>query len=297
MADGKPAPAPAPARCSKEGATEALEGLPDGPGDTGRLFAGTSGFSYADWVGPVYPPGTRKSDFLSHYSLLFNSVEINYTYYRMPTLATMSSLVDKSQGRICFTAKLTGLFTHERSAQPDDATRFLEAMRPLTERRLLGCLLAQFPGSFRPHPKAGDQIVRLREMFGEVPLVVEVRHRAWSHPRFFEFLRANDLGFCCVDQPALKELVPPLEEVTSATAYLRFHGRNADKWWKHDRPEERYDYRYENREMAQWVPRVKRMLGQCDQLFVFFNNHFEGKAVDNARQFLVLLSGGESALY
>jgi uncharacterized protein YecE (DUF72 family) len=256
----------------------------------GEIYIGTSGFSYADWDGHFYPEGTKKADYLLHYSKFFRTVEINYSYYTLPTAKSMALMLDKSNGTVRFAVKLTRVFTHERTGGPQEVSRFLAAVEPLARAGVLGCLLAQFPGSFRPTAEAGRQIEQVASWFGEHPLVVEVRHASWGHPRFFEFLRERGVGFCCVDEPQLPGLLPPTEHVTSPTAYVRFHGRNAAKWWRHERPEERYDYLYSEAELAEWVPRIRRMAAAARETFVFFNNHFEGKAVANAVTLAEMLS-------
>lgn len=256
----------------------------------GRTFVGTSGFSYADWVGHFYPQGTRKADFLEYYGRHFDTLEINYTYYRMPTRATMASLVEKSGGGLRFSVKLTDVFTHSLSGGEREAREFARALDPLVGHDLLGCLLAQFPYSFKPGPNSYRHLGRLSTWFPDLPVVVEVRNARWISQDFFGFLKDNGLGFCNVDQPTLKGLLPPLNVVTSSVAYARFHGRNSDKWWQHERPEQRYDYLYSKEELLPWVPKLNAMSDRAEELYVFFNNHFEGKAVQNAGELAELLN-------
>jgi len=256
-----------------------------------NVLVGTSGYSYPDWVGPVYPVGTKKTDYLKLYAERFNAVEVNFTYYRMPTRATLSAMADKAEGRLRFAVKLTDVFTHARTASQAEVIEFLRAVEPLADRGVLGCLLAQFPWSFRPSAEAREHLRRLRAEFNAHPLVVEVRNRAWVSMDFFSLLKDIGAGFCCVDEPQIQGLLPPLEVVTAPVAYLRFHGRNAAKWWKHERPEERYDYRYSPDELAPWIPRIRRMQKNAAETYVFFNNHFEGKAVANATDLMKMLEG------
>ncbi len=253
------------------------------------VHLGASGFSYADWVGPFYPPGTKKEEFLAYYSQQFGALEINYTYYRLPTPDTMTRLLEKSGGRLRFAVKLTDLFTHGRRYEPADVIAFCKAMEPLAEAGVLGCLLAQFPHSFKPTRTQWAYLKELMAQFKAFPLVTEFRHSAWIKESFFEWLRERQIGFCCVDEPRLPGLLPPMDTVTSPVGYVRFHGRNEAKWWTHQRPEERYDYRYSARELAQWLPRLQKMTTEAEELYVFFNNHFEGKATDNARELLAML--------
>jgi len=255
-----------------------------------ELYVGTSGFSYQDWLGHFYPEGTKKADFLAYYSGHFKALEVNYTYYRLPTRRTMASLVEKSGGSVRFSVKLTNVFTHERTGGKAEAKQFVDAVEPMADTGVLGCLLAQFPYSFKPSADNYACIARLHDWFEPNPLAVEVRNRGWVSERFFEFLKETGIGFCCVDEPRLPGLLPDLKVVTSDIGYVRFHGRNRAKWWQHDRPEERYDYLYSEAELSSWVSGLLRMSGVCRELFVFFNNHFEGKAVANAVQMRELLA-------
>ncbi len=258
--------------------------------DHATVHIGASGFSYADWVGPFYPPGTRKTDFLGYYAQHFGTLEINYTYYRLPTPSTMKRLIEKSGGGLRFSVKLTDLFTHRRQYLQSDVVAFARAMEPLAEAGVLGCLLAQFPHSFKPTRPEWKFLKELLRQFQSFPIVTEFRHAAWVEPAFFDWLREHQIGFCCVDEPRLPGLLPPLDTVTSPIGYVRFHGRNNDKWWKHDRPEERYDYRYSTEELREWLPRLNNMTAGSEELYVFFNNHFEGKAIDNAQELLKMLA-------
>ena len=154
----------------------------------------------------------------------------------------------------------------------------------------LGCILAQFPSSFRATPGNRDYLKLLRERLNNLPVVVEFRHVGWVSLATFDLLREMNLGFCCVDQPRLESLLPPIVQVTSTLAYVRFHGRNYAKWWKHKEAWERYDYSYSMKELREWAPRIQRMSEEAETTFVFANNHWQGQAVDTARQLRMLLA-------
>jgi len=78
--------------------------------------------------------------------------------------------------------------------------------------------------------------------------------------------------------------LPPLAEVTSPTGYIRFHGRNAAKWWEHEYAYERYDYTYSAEELAEWIPKIKQIAGKAERTFIFANNHWRGQAITTIRQ-------------
>ena len=253
------------------------------------ILVGTAGYSYEDWIGPFYPDGTSKRDFLNFYARQFSLVEVNYTYYRMPNAHTLAAMADRTGPDFQFIIKANSAMTHEREAGPGDFAQFADALQPLQEADKLGCVLAQFPYSFHANSVNVDYLRRFRELMPALPVVIEFRNAKWVTKKTFEFLRGLDFGFCCVDQPRFDSLVPPVAEVTSDVAYLRFHGRNYDKWFKHDEAWERYDYLYSEAELGEWIEKVADMAQQAETVYVVFNNHYQGQAVQNALQFTEML--------
>jgi uncharacterized protein YecE (DUF72 family) len=119
--------------------------------------------------------------------------------------------------------------------------------------------------------------------------VVEFRHAQWLKPEVFGWLRDRNIGFCCVDEPQLPNLLPPLAEVTSDIGYVRFHGRNAAKWWQREHAYERYDYAYSAEELKEWLPRINKLNSLTEKTFVFANNHWRGQAIGTIRQLRFML--------
>jgi uncharacterized protein YecE (DUF72 family) len=180
--------------------------------------------------------------------------------------------------------------THTGEAAAADLAAFTAAIAPLAERGVLGAVLAQFPGSFRPSAAANERLLSLMSRLRPFPVVAEFRHRSWVREETFRMLRAEGIGFCCVDEPALPGLLPPVAVATAETAYVRFHGRNAARWFDHEQPHERYDYLYAAAELAAWVPRLRELDTTASRTLVFMNNHYEAKAVTNALQLKALLA-------
>ena len=253
------------------------------------IRVGTSGFSYADWVGPFYPASISKQDFLSYYSRHFETCELNFSYYRIPTAQTLARMLEKSGGQIDFVVKAHKSMTHERKDNRQTFFDFHEALHPLIEAEKCGCVLAQFPYSFHATQENLDYLKIFKEWMKEVPLVVEFRNRQWIKQANFDLLRELDCGFCCVDEPALKGLLPQLAVATSQTGYVRFHGRNREKWWRHNDPAERYEYVYSDAELQEWVPKIHALDRITETVYVFMNNHPQGKAVQNAKRLQQLL--------
>jgi uncharacterized protein YecE (DUF72 family) len=251
---------------------------------------GTSGFSYQDWVGPVYPESLQKWQWLGYYAERFDTVELNVSYYRLPTTKMAAGWVERTPEDFLFTLKAHQSITHDRKAPDFDA--FLESLAPISEAGKLACVLAQFPYSFHPTQENRDYLLRLKEGFGLLPVVIEFRDQAWVNDDTFNMLEELQFGYCCVDEPRIKGLMPPITKVTSDTAYVRFHGRNAEKWWQHEHAYERYDYTYSEEELNGWVPRIRELDAAAPLTLVYANNHYRGQSVDTLNKLGSLLAEG-----
>ena len=255
------------------------------------LHIGTSGFSYEDWVGPFYPEGLPKRAYLRFYAQHFSACELNFTYYRMPNARTLEAMATKTPDHFLFTLKANQEMTHEREDTETVFAQFVAALDPLIQAEKLGCILVQFPWGFKNTPQNRDYLKLCRERLGELPAAVEFRNREWITDEVFELLRKLDLGFCCVDQPRLRGLIPPIAVTTSRVAYVRFHGRNAAKWWRHEQAWERYNYTYSEEELKEWVPKIRKLDSEAQDTYIFANNHYQAQAVDTAKQLRMLLGG------
>lgn len=254
------------------------------------ILIGCAGYSYADWKGVFYPPGTAAGEMLSYYARQFPFTELNTTYYRMPTAALLGSMEAKTPPGFLFFIKAYSAFTHKRDATGEDFGLFSEALRPLEEVGKLAGVLAQFPNSFRRNDENRDYLRHLREQWPDLTIAVEFRHREWVEDEAtFELLEDEQLTYVCVDEPGFKGLVPPLIRATARIGYVRFHGRNYQKWWQHAKPEERYDYLYNEAELQEWVPRLLTLERRTEKTYVSMNNHRRGQATINGRMLKELL--------
>ena len=253
------------------------------------VYFGTSGFSYDDWVGNFYPVGIPKREWLIYYAREFNTCEVNSTYYALPKLSTVKAMVEKTNEDFLFSIKANQEMTHRRENNAAVFEAFCQVLEPITSAGKLGCVLAQFPYSFRPNRSNWDYLRLVRERLGELPVVVEFRNAQWLKGEVFDWLRHLNLGFCCVDEPQLPNLLPPLAETTSEIGYVRFHGRNSAKWWQHEHAYERYDYSYTPQELSEWLPKIRKLDSIAEKTFVFANNHWRGQAVSTIRQLRVML--------
>ena len=258
------------------------------------IRVGTSGFSYADWVGIFYPAGTGRHKMLSYYSKVFSLVEIDFTYYRMPSFRTIAAMEQQTPGNFVFCVKTFKDLTHRRDLPGAEmkglAGQFMTALSPLRDAGKLGCVLAQFPWSFKASPENFEFIAELQSALTGADLVIEFRNLDWVKEETFSFLRDFGLSFCCVDEPGLLGLFPPLGLATSENlSYIRFHGRNSAKWWKHEEAWERYDYHYSQAELTEWLPKIKDLAGKTRDTYILMNNCHAGYAAQNAKLLMTLL--------
>jgi len=250
---------------------------------------GTSGFSYDDWVGPFYPKDLSKNQWLPYYAAEFDTVELNVSYYRIPSRRMVEGWVARTPDTFLFSVKAHRSITHDRKDQGFDQMQ--EALEPLLESGKLGCILAQFPYSFHHNAENYEYLKLVRKEFWGLPLVIEFRNARWVQERTFDFLKENDLGYCCVDEPKLRGLIPPAAAVTSSIGYVRFHGRNSEQWWEHEHAWQRYDYRYSEEELEEWLPHFTKLKSAAPLTLVYANNHYKGKSVETQRTLQKILVG------
>ena len=253
------------------------------------IYLGTSGFSYDDWVGNFYPVGMPKREWLIYYAREFNTCEVNSTYYVLPKLSSLKAMVEKTGEGFLFSIKANKEMTHRREDNDSVFKAFYQMLEPIISAGKLGCILAQFPYSFHLNRYNWDYLRLFREQLGELPVVIEFRNAQWLRDEVFDLLRQLDLGFCCVDEPQLPNLLPPVAETTSKISYIRLHGRNSAKWWQHEQAYERYDYSYAPHELSEWLPKIQKLNSVAEKTFIFANNHWRGQAVSAIRQLRVML--------
>ena len=260
------------------------------------LHCGTSGWSYAHWNGIVYPKskprGFHALEYLSHY---FDATEINTTFYQpiRPEIARLWAQKVSGNPKFLFTAKLHRRFTHERLLDPVDIGTFRDGLLPLLRCGKLGCVLMQFPWTFRYTEENREYLVQLRRAFHEFPLVAEMRHSSWTFDEALGTLIDYRIGFCNIDQAAYTKATPPTSFLTSPIGYIRLHGRNPQDWQQEfrlaDKPAPRHDYLYSREELQEWKTRIEHVHRCAARTFVFANNDVGGKSVVNALQLAQML--------
>jgi uncharacterized protein YecE (DUF72 family) len=267
---------------------------------SGRIRVGTSGWSYPSgegtWNGIFYPDAGSKFDELGFYAEHFDTVEVNSTFYRVPSIKTTQSWAKRTPRDFEFSLKLFQKFTHPEmflkatGKDPADIDRkdvdeFRAAIAPLAEAGKLGPLLAQFPPSFKNEPGSRDYLAWLLHAFKDFALAVELRHRTFSDDPIetMDLLAEHGAALVQIDEPKFKTSIRQDRRPNVKTFYyLRLHGRNAAQWWKHDKSEDRYNYLYSAGELEPFVEAAEEASRSVKKAYLYANNHFSAKSVANA---------------
>jgi uncharacterized protein YecE (DUF72 family) len=254
-----------------------------------EIHVGTSGFSYKDWVGPVYPVQLPAENHLSYYFQLFQSIEINASFYTFPAQSVFEGFLRKSPDKASFILKAHQDITHTRRDPESLIEKTMLCAGPLLDSPKFAGILLQFPYSFHNETSSRHYLVRLsKSALNQYPLFLELRHAGWNREMVYDFIGGLGFHYVNVDQPPLKGLLPPQALVFGDKAYIRFHGRNSAQWWV-GRNEQRYDYEYSNEELRGWLTAINQILNRTYKLYIFFNNHPNGQAVRNAQAMLHIL--------
>jgi uncharacterized protein YecE (DUF72 family) len=254
-----------------------------------EVFIGTSGYYYLDWVGPFYPHGVGKEHFLEYYSSRFPFCELNFSYYQMPLRSRLLTMVQQTPKSFQFAVKAHKSLTHERGPSSiPQAEEFYHALHPMLDEGRLAAVLMQFPYSFHYSPQNRKYLAEILKPLEGLPLCIEFRNREWMLDRVYEGFKQRGVGFVQTDNPELDNLPLPTSSTTSEIGYIRFHGRNKDNWWDGDSTS-RYDYLYSKQELQSWLCRIEEITSKVKRVFIAFNNHHKGKAVQNAVEIYNLL--------
>ena len=258
---------------------------------------GTSGWSYpasaqGSWKGVFYPPG--KVDELRYYAERFNTVEINSTFYRPPAPGYAWGWIKKTPADFEFTIKLWQKFTHpgmftqktgeDSEITQNDVDTFKKGLEPLVKTNKLGCLLVQFPPSFRLAPANVEGLDRILSYFKDYPTAVELRHRSWSDqlPVTEKALTNYGASLVYIDEPKFHFSIRQDFKPVGPIFYLRMHGRNVEKWFKSKSAAEKYNYLYSSEELDPFITNLNQIKDLRKKLYVYMNNHYAAKAVANA---------------
>jgi uncharacterized protein YecE (DUF72 family) len=291
---------------------------------TGRILVGTCSWTDRSLVesGRFYPADAKTAEErLRYYADQFPIVEVDSTYYGLPSERNAALWVERTPETFVFDVKAYSFFTQHptqvaslpkdlrqevvsvvgdkkrfyyRDAPPQIRDelwrRFSDALLPLDSAGKLGIVLFQFPPWFMPGAESKDYVAEAQDRLGQYRLAVEFRNNRWlselNQERTLRFLSDRRIPFVCVDEPqGLSSSVPPVATATAEIALVRFHGRNREAWAKKGATvAERFDYLYSEEELEEWVEPVRGLAKEAQQVHLLMNNCVEDKAVVNARQ-------------
>jgi uncharacterized protein YecE (DUF72 family) len=273
------------------------------------------------WNGIFYPASRgREKGFneLSFYAEHFNTVEINSTFYGQPRAEVARAWAERTPAGFEFSVKMYQKFTHPNmfkktltkslpagapparadaiAAQHDlidalarpnaaDVDEFRRGIDPLASSGKLGALLAQFPPSFKDSAASRDYLAGLLRAFSGYSVAVELRHRSWSDSigDTLSLLNEFGAGWVQIDEPKFQfsirqNFLPNVKGIY----YMRLHGRNVQKWWRHEKSEDRYDYLYSADELQPFSETADAARQLVKKAYLYTNNHFSAKSVANA---------------
>lgn len=265
---------------------------------------------------------------LRFYAARFDTVEVDSTFYALPAERMVQLQVERTPADFTLHYKAYGLMTQHPidparlpravkdilgpqimgrrrlsyKEMPQDARAlafrmFHSALRPAHEAGKLGVVLFQFPPFFTFGTKNFDYILAVSEEMVPYRLAVEFRHGSWTKEdnleQTLEFLRTNDLVYVSVDEPQFEtgSTVPPLARATSDLAYVRFHGRNRESWYKKGiTAAERFAYSYTDDELTDWIPKLRRLEAETQGTYAMLNNCYQDFAVKNGAHLIEMLT-------
>jgi len=227
---------------------------------------GCSGWNYDDWRGRLYPEGMGPARWLRRYAEVFDTVEVNSTFYRLPTAASVERWAEQTPADFAFAVKASRYLTHIRRLRDlaDGVELLFERIEALVRSQKLGPVVWQLPPNFRRDDE------RLAAALGALPLgrhCFEFRHPSWFTDPVYELLRAHEAALVIGDHPRW-----PFQEreLTTDWTLVRLHhgarGRRGN---------------YSAREIEEWAGRIEGWRRQAE-VFIYFNNDWEGFAVNNA---------------
>jgi uncharacterized protein YecE (DUF72 family) len=276
--------------------------------NSSNIFIGCSGWSYPEWNGIVYPKDFPQAQMFMFYQSIFHTVEINSSFYQLPSEKTALSWLKASEPNFLFSAKVPKLVTHEGKLDLTDVGKvvqplklFINNMLPLVKRNQMLAFLLQLPPSFRyqfDYTKLesflthwNEEITPILDITEDSPssrkvkpqLVVEFRDASWMRDETFSLLKQQKTSYCAVVEP----LLPPRLDITNDSLfYLRFHGFGKNPW---------FNYCFSDTELDDWSQKLAPIIdehrnmaddgvqkNQPKRAVLYFNNHFSGNAVKNA---------------
>jgi uncharacterized protein YecE (DUF72 family) len=238
------------------------------------VHLGCSGWNYRDWRGTFYPAGLPSREWLPFYASHFDTVEVNTTFYRLLALKTAARWVTQTPAGFLFAVKASRYLTHVKRLDgiSEGVARFYERIEPLIAAGRLGPVLWQLPETFH---RDDHRLAKTLELLPAGRHAFEFRHESWFAPPVYALLRSHDAALVIGEHP---ERPFQTHEATACWRYVRFHyGRRGKRG------------NYSTAELEDWARRLDRWGGAGEELYLYFNNDWEGFAVRNARALAAML--------
>ena len=246
--------------------------------DLEKIRIGCSGWSYKDWAGHFYPKELPAGDYLKFYSGVFNCVEIDSSFYRIPNQGMINQWRSNTPGAFVFSPKLPKKITHDNKLENSDSTLlyFYSVLSKLGPK--LGPIAIQLPPSIKLSTHLEIMKKFISQLSPTFRHAIEFRHKSWFTPEVYAMLRASNIAMVWSFNQYLE--TPP--EPTADFMYLRMVG---------DRELTEFTGIQKDRsaEMEKWASIVKEKASKFEDGYVFFNNHFAGFSPESANEFRRLL--------
>ncbi|HET7046545.1 MAG TPA: DUF72 domain-containing protein [Gaiellaceae bacterium] len=254
----------------------------------GAVRIGTCSWADAGLLSSWYPASVRDAaGRLGYYAERFDVVEADSPFYRLPSPETTARWAERTPPGFVFHVKASGEMTGHRRSDRDEAFRaFREAVAPIEAAGKLRAVLLQYPPWLAKSREAARAILEARDLLDPLSALVEFRHVSWTCedelPTTLELCRRNGLALVSLDAPA--NALPRVAEATGPLAYVRFHGRNRETWFRKAKTSaERFDWLYAREELAEWVEPLRQLDAEADEVYALFNNNRDDFAPRSAQ--------------
>jgi uncharacterized protein YecE (DUF72 family) len=238
----------------------------------GKLQIGTSGWVYKHWMGIFYPSHLPSDQQLSFYAQHFSTVEINFSFYRLPERSVFESWREQTPPEFLFAVKGSRYLTHMKKLKDpiEPLSRLMERVEGLQEK--LGPILFQFPHTWHLNLERLQSFLELLQTYGQQRFTFEFRHSSWLIPQVYKLLENASVALCLPVSPT----VPLDVRLTAPWTYIRMHTGQ-------------YSVGYSDEELSIWANRIRLFLQQEADVYVYFNNDPDGHAIHDAQRLCRLL--------
>jgi uncharacterized protein YecE (DUF72 family) len=242
----------------------------------GRIYIGTSGWSYKHWKGAFYPPKLKSTDWIVFYADHFEITEINGSFYKLPTTETVLDWMERVPGDFLFCPKMSRFLTHMKKLKdPEEPLeRFFGIFEPM--KKMMGPVLLQLPSMVQFNYDKTEHLYHLmKTKYKKYDFVMEVRHDTWLQEESLTLMTKYDVGLV-ISQSG--ERFPYSEMITAKNIYIRFHG-----------PHDLYASSYSDKMLEDFAKKFKKWEKEGHEVWAFFNNDIHGYAIEDAKRLIKLV--------